>query len=216
MNDTVGAALPSRGRRAGWVVMTVLAVLIAAVSAPYLTLDPDAFLEQQRLVYLANQSPLLLHVGGGIVALVLGPWQFLAGLRARRPAVHRLIGRVYLLAVVAAGVGGLLLAPTALAGPAASYGFAALAVLLLVTSTAAFVTIRSRRVARHRVWVTRSYALIFAAVSFRLWLTVGTAVGMPFEQAYATGAWASWLINLLVAELLLARVTVGARSAAVV
>lgn len=51
----------------------------------------------------------------------------------------------------------------------------------------------------------RSYALIFAAVTFRLWLSVLSGAGIPFDQAYGSGAWASWLINLLVAEQVIAR-----------
>jgi hypothetical protein len=31
------------------------------------------------------------------------------------------------------------------------------------------------------------------------------ATGLPFDQVYAVGAWTSWLINLYVAELLIAR-----------
>ena len=185
--------------------MTVLATVIALVSSRYLTLDPATFLPEQKLVYLANLGPLMLHVAGGVVALALGPWQFVTRLRTRRPAVHRFIGRVYLVSVLAAGVGGLLLAPKAMAGPVAPLGFGTLAVLLLVSSVIAYVSIRRRQVARHRAWMTRSYALIFAAVTFRLWVAGLPALGLPFEQVYGSGAWTSWMINLLVAELLIVR-----------
>ncbi|MFI9273533.1 DUF2306 domain-containing protein [Kitasatospora sp. NPDC052896] len=184
--------------------MTVLATVTALVASRYFTLDPATFLPQQRAVYLAHLAPLLLHIGGGVLALSLGPWQFSHRLRTRSPAVHRAIGRVYLVGVLAAGIGGLLLAPEGLVGPIAPLGFSALAVLLLGTSTAAYVTIRRRSVVRHQIWMIRSFALIFAAVTFRLWLTVLPAVGLPFDQAYGSGAWTSWLINLLVAERLIA------------
>ncbi len=205
MNQPVRTAAASRGRRAGWLAMTVLATTIALISSRYLTLDPETFLSQQKMVYLANLGPLVLHIGGGVLALALGPWQFVSRLRTRRPAVHRFIGRVYLVSVLAAGVGGLLLAPKALAGPIAPLGFGTLAVLLLLTSVAGYVTIRRRLVARHRAWMTRSYALIFAAVTFRLWIGGLSAAGLPFDLVYGSGAWTSWMINLLVAELLIVR-----------
>jgi hypothetical protein len=107
--------------------------------------------------------------------------------------------------VLAAGVGGLLLAPKALAGPAGPLGFGVLAVLLLGTSAAAYVCIRRRQVARHRAWMTRSYALIFTGVTFRLWIGGLPALGLSFEDAYASGAWTAWMINLLVAEMLIIR-----------
>src|SRR2546430_6703358 len=206
MNEPVRIARRSpattHGRRAGWVAMTILATAIAVVSSRYLTLDPATFIPEQRMVCLAHLGPLMLHITGGVIALALGPWQFVTRLRTRRPAVHRFIGRVYLLSVLAAGIGGLLMAPRAMAGPAAPLGFATLAVLLITTSVIAYVHIRRRMVARHRAWMTRSYALIFSAVTFRLWVSGLPAVGLPFTLVYRSGARLSWMINLAVAELL--------------
>ncbi|MDQ0306049.1 putative membrane protein [Kitasatospora herbaricolor] len=196
-------------RRAGWIAITASATAIALLSARYFTLDPDSFLPEQRATYLAELAPLMLHVGGGVVALVLGPWQFPPRLRTRRPALHRLIGRVYLAAALATAVGGLLLVPKGLFGPVAPLGFAALAVLLLVATVAAFVSIRRGAVTRHRIWMVRSYALIFTGVTFRLWISGFSAAGVPFGQAYESGAWAGWLLNLLVAEHVIARIRTG-------
>ncbi|MFF3595369.1 DUF2306 domain-containing protein [Kitasatospora indigofera] len=201
-------------RRAGWIAVTASATAIGLLSARYFTLDPDSFLPEQRVTYLANLAPLILHVGGGVVALVLGPWQFPQRLRTRGPAVHRLIGRVYLAAALATAVGGLLLVPKGLFGPIAPLGFAALAVLLLVATVAAFVSIRRGAVARHQIWMIRSYALIFTGVTFRLWISGFSAVGVPFGQAYGSGAWGAWLLNLLVAEHLVARLRPAAGAAA--
>jgi uncharacterized membrane protein len=192
----------ARLRRAGWLTMTVMATGLALFSARYFTLQPAAFLASQAATYLAHLGPLLLHVGGGVTALAVGPWQFWGRLRTRHPAVHRALGRVYLLAVLAAGAGGLLLAPLSLGGPLAHVGFSVLAMVLLLTTAAAFVSILRRRIDDHRAWMVRSYALVFAAVTFRSWLGLA-ATGLPFEQVYAVGSWTSWLIDLLVAELLL-------------
>lgn len=192
----------ARLRRAGWLTMTVMATGLALFSARYFTLNPAVFLANQITVYLAHLSPLLLHVGGGVTALAVGPWQFWSGLRSRHPAVHRAMGRVYLVAVVAAAAGGLMLAPLSLGGPLAHLGFSVLALLLLLTTGAAFVSILRRRIDAHRAWMFRSYALIFTAVTFRSWLGLA-ATGLPFDQVYAVGSWTSWLIDLLVAELLL-------------
>ncbi|MGW6917148.1 DUF2306 domain-containing protein [Kitasatospora sp. NPDC054939] len=194
-----------RARTAAWVAMTVLALLTVLFSARYLTLDPDTFLEEQRAVYLANLVPLVVHVGGGLVALTLGPWQFRTALR-RRPRLHRVLGRVYVLAVLVTGVSGLVLAPKALVGPIAPMGFAVLGVLLLVASVRAFTAIRRGAVLEHRVWMIRSYALIFAAATLRVWLPVTGLIGVPFEQSYAAVGWTCWLINLVVAEWLVGRV----------
>ncbi|MGW4651013.1 DUF2306 domain-containing protein [Kitasatospora sp. NPDC004289] len=200
--DRPASLLP---RRTALALFAFLGLAVALLSARYFTLDPETFLEDQRATYLAHLVPLLCHIGGGTVALLLGPWQFVARLRTRRPAVHRFVGRVYLLSAAVTGLGGLALAPYGLYPPIAPIGFGLLAVLLLGTSAAALRTARQRRFDRHRVWAVRSYALILAAVTLRVWLPLFDALGAPFDQAYAAAGWTCWLINLAVAEAFLAR-----------
>jgi hypothetical protein len=51
--------------------------------------------------------------------------------------------------------------------------------------------------------MTRSYALIFAAVTLRLLLGLYQgAFGIEEEQAYQLVAWTSWIPNLIVAEII--------------
>jgi uncharacterized membrane protein len=189
----------------GWVAMVVLGLFVTGYSAPYLSGNPDTFFEQQRLTYMAHLAPLMLHVAGATVALSLGPWQFVRGLRSRWPRVHRMVGRVYVVAVLATGVGGLLLAPTTYTGWLAGLAFALLAVGTLGSTAVAFVAIRRQQIARHRVWMTRSYAFIFTGVTFRLGLFLLPPLGLSFATAYAVSAWIGWPINLAVAEVLLRR-----------
>lgn len=183
--------------------MTGLALSTALAALRYFSLNPIVFIPGQKVAYLANLGPLLLHVSGGTLAIAVGPFQLLTGLRRQHPRLHRLLGRLYLAGVLATAVGGLLLARIAMGGPLAKLGFAALALVLLTTTTAAFVSILRGRVAAHRAWVIRSYAVIFTAVTFRAWLGVLTSLGLPFDQVYAVGAWTAWMINLLAAETLL-------------
>jgi uncharacterized membrane protein len=184
--------------------MTLLALLIAFVSLRYFFASPETYFAQQRDVYLANPLPLRLHIGGAIVALVAGPLQFSRLIRLRRPALHRFLGRLYLAAVAIGGVGGLLLSRTAYGGFPARVGFFSLGVLWLVAGAAALRAIRQRRIDDHRRWMVRCYALTFAAVTLRIWNPVLEALGMPFDVAYATVAWLSWVPNLVVAEVFLA------------
>ncbi|MGI8562743.1 MAG: DUF2306 domain-containing protein [Candidatus Dormibacter sp.] len=197
-----------------WLTMTILALMTAAASARYFSLNPQVFMTQQRLTYMANLTPLLLHITGGTVALTTGPFQFLTGLRGPHRTLHRWLGRVYLLGALAAGVGGLLMARIAFGGPVARIGFAVLALEMLGATALALRAILRRRIPAHREWMTRSYALIFVAVTFRLFL-IPTALGAPFALVYAADAWLSTIVNLLVAEALIRRArrprTSGAR-----
>jgi hypothetical protein len=185
--------------------MTVLSLLIVTVAARYLRFDPADYFSQQREVFLRHEFVLGLHIGGAMLALGLGPFQFVSRIRTRWPRVHRVMGRLYLLGCLAGGIGGLLLAPTAHGGMVASLGFAGLAICWLVTGAVALRMILLGRVPDHRRWMIRSFALTFAAVTLRLMLGVygGLAgadiVHIGFTSAYVVVAWLCWVPNLLVA-----------------
>ena len=46
----------------------------------------------------------------------------------------------------------------------------------------------------------RAYAVLFAAVTFRLWLPALVPLFGDVRPAYAASAWMSWTINLVWAE----------------
>ncbi|MFD4657846.1 DUF2306 domain-containing protein [Kitasatospora sp. NPDC058444] len=185
--------------RAGWAVMTALSTLIVAVSAKYLDFDPAGFFTQQRATYLSHQLPLYVHIFGALTALLVGPWQFAARLRERRPRLHRRIGVTYLLGCLVGGVGALLMAPVAYGGAVSGFGFACLAVAWLVTGGAGLRAILDGRVTDHRRWMIRSFALTFAAVTLRLMLIAVAAAHLDFRTSYTAIAWLCWVPNLLLA-----------------
>ena len=143
-----------------------------------------------------------LHIVGSILALALGPFQFLPRLRRRNLNVHRWIGRLYLVGVLAGGSSGLYLAAFSYGGWITHLGFGSLAVLWLATGLLAYRAIRARRIEVHRHWVTRNFALTFAGVMLRLWMPVLLVGGMPFDVAYQGVAWLCWVPNLVVAEVI--------------
>jgi hypothetical protein len=49
-------------------------------------------------------TSLVIHAVPAGIALITGPWQFVSRLRTRFPRLHRVMGRVYLLSVVAAAL----------------------------------------------------------------------------------------------------------------
>lgn len=188
----------------GWAVMALLALAVAGYATAVLLAPParNGFIRA-----LLTVSPLAapLHFGGGAIALLAGALQAHRGLRLRRPAVHRWTGRVYLLAVLASGSAGLLLATRSTAGPIAQWGFGLMAVLWLVTTVVGWRHARAGRYQEHRNWMIRSYALTLAAVTLRLWLPLSQVAGIAFLTAYVAIAWLCWVPNLLLAEWFLRR-----------
>ncbi|SEM30577.1 DUF2306 domain-containing protein [Streptacidiphilus jiangxiensis] len=188
-----------RPTRGGWSVVTLLSLVMAAVAARYVTLDPAVFFSLQRATYLHHELPLGVHVSGAVVAMATGPWQFSSVLRRRWPRLHRRLGVGYLLGCLVAGIGALFLAPIAYGGAVSGFGFAALAVAWLTTGAIGLRMILRRRVADHRRWMLRSFALTFAAVTLRLMLALAGALHLDFRVSYETVAWLSWLPNLALA-----------------
>ena len=151
--------------------MAVLAVGVALFSlrfagAPaqvWLGIDPDI-----RRVVVAHPVEALTLMLVAPVALLLGPWQFVPGLRARHPAFHRWSGRIYVAACVVAGVGGLATAFHASGGPVAGFGFGLLAVLWIGATLGAW---RAARAGRFLVQIPVGFALGYRSYSaMSVWL----------------------------------------------
>lgn len=182
-----------------WWVMTVLAVAIAGYAFVYPFADKmgdPAMREKFAGMPLAAWG----HMIGGGIALLIGPFQFKKSIRRRSIKWHRVLGRVYLICVIGAGVASLPLAFHAIGGLPASLGFGGLGAGWLITGVMAYTTIRRGDTAAHRKWMIRNYALTLAAVALRLYLPAATAAGFPFVSAYIVISWLCWVPNILVAE----------------
>ena len=210
--------------RTGWtaVALSSLAIVAFAVT-PYLTSSlrelsdesfglASAYADQPAFV----RAAFYVHIVGGGLALLLGPWQFWAGLRRRRPRVHRWTGRGYLTAVAVGGVAALVMAPFNSVGFVGFFGFGTLGVLWLWTGWRGYRAIRSGDVRAHQAWMIRNFACTFAAVTLRLWIGVLLGVQIPFlgsepdieaafANAYAAVPFLAWLPNVVVAELMIRR-----------
>ena len=148
---------------------------------------------------------LTVHAGAASTALLVGPFQFLAGLRTRRTGVHRWTGRLYVLACLVGGVSGAVLAAGARTGLPSTIGFGTLAVVWLFSTWRAYDLARQGRIAEHRRWMIRSFALTFAAVTLRLYLPFVFLSPLGSDNGYRVVSFACWIPNLVVAEMLVRR-----------
>lgn len=195
-----------------WSLWTPAGLLSVAVAGYAYYFAPQVQnLGPQVFANLFARPWLTLHVAAAGTALLVGVFQLLPAVRARRP-LHRALGRIYVTSCVLGGAAGLVLALGTTAGPVAAWGFGLLAPIWIYTTVQGARAARARRMDDHRRWMIRSFALTFAAVTLRLYLPLGMVAGLSFEQIYVATAWISWVPNLLLAELYLRR---GARTAVV-
>ncbi len=204
--------MPTALVKTGWVLVTLGAALMFLLAVRYVGLDLEVEAETNaifRNLYIERPTGLYIHAFSMTLPLVIGPVQFF--LRRLTPPIrrekylplHRWLGRTYVIGALIGGVSGLYLALFAYGGLVSSLGFGTLAVLTLASTWFAYRRICAKNEASHKEWMTRSYALIFAAVTLRLLLGLYQgAFGIEEEQAYQLVAWTSWIPNLIVAEII--------------
>jgi uncharacterized membrane protein len=191
-----------------WWFAAVLALGIAAYSLRYALLGEPAY--EPELASALRERPLTvtIHTLFGPVALVLGLVNLLPGMRrgAKWP-VHRWVGRVYVVSAVMLSGAGLSMAFHAAGGNGPRVAFVLLALGTLGTALQGYRQIRAHRVRQHREWMLRSYALIFAAVTLRLWMPAltGLVYQGQFVPAYRWAAWLAWVPNALFVEWIIRR-----------
>ena len=159
----------------------------------------------------ASPAPLVLHVLGAAVYAVLGAFQFPARLRRRYPAWHRRSGRILVAAGLVVAGSGLWMT---LFYPDAPGGVLLWAIRLLVGSAMAasivlgFAAIRRRRdIPAHRAWMIRAYALGLGAGTQAFTEGIGVALLGTTDLSKAISLGSGWLINAVVAELVIRRPT---------
>jgi uncharacterized membrane protein len=188
-----------------WAVMMFFATAISAYAIALVIIGEPMYGPQLVASFKARPWGINPHALFGAVALFLGAFQFLPAIR-RRPRVHRMFGRIYVGAAVLTGGAGLYMAPYSYGGWITHLGFAGLAVALLTTTLAGLAAIRRGEQYAHRAWMTRSYALMFAAVTLRIELPLLIVFFRGnFDPAYRIVAWLCWLPNLVAAEWMLRR-----------
>lgn len=194
----------------GYFFLALFAFFIGLYPLRFIGMPFDEGILGSKPQTLLNSNLYLLafytHIFLGGIALISGFSQFFKKLRIKYLALHRNMGKIYIIAVLLSGTAGLAIAFFATGGLIPSLGFGALAILWLYTTVKAYTSIRNKDIQKHQQWMIRSYALCFAAVTLRLYLPLFLGVlEMEFIPAYTIIAWLCWVPNLLVAEFLIIR-----------
>jgi uncharacterized membrane protein len=191
-----------------WVLVVFLAIAIGLYPLTFLEVNHNEGL-------LSNKTPELLantfwnvafytHISLGGFSLLIGWSLFLKKFRAKKLHLHRLIGKIYVIAVLLSSVTGLVAAYYATGGVFAKLGFVGMSIAWFVCTYIPYKAIRNKNIQKHERWMIRSYAVTFTGVTFRLWMPfLLIAFQLDFLEAYPIAAWASWIANLVVAQWLI-------------
>lgn len=189
------------------VCLLILKVTVSVVSnyVDYLppNFESDFLLGRDAYFFGAYQWAFYTHIASGPLTLIFGIFLLSDRLRKRFPRWHRYIGRGQVILVLfMVTPSGIWMSMYAATGLVAGTGFAVLAVATGITAGCGWRTAVRRKFVEHRRWMTRCYILLCSAVVLRL--TVGLFIVTKIDGDWISPmtAWTSWLVPLLIYELL--------------
>ncbi len=200
--------------RTSWMIMLALSGIVFLNVTDYFSFQTDIEFLRWKGTLVKDVSWMIafyMHITSSLVCLITGPLQFVPRWRKRYPMLHRKLGKAYVFTILFfAAPSGLYMGFYANGGFWAKLGFIILALLWFVTTYLAIKTAIQKDFVAHRKWMVRSYALVFSAVTLRVYMPLLTyfigELGLPTmdpELAVVVTSWINWVPNLIVGELLL-------------
>ena len=110
---------------------------------------------------------LLVHMTGGTVALLSGPFQFWTGFRKRYARLHRWTGYFFLGGVAVGSVCAFRMAIVTTLGWDWGVALIALGLAWVTTTAMAYYAILRGRISIHKEWMVRAYVVTFSFVTYR-------------------------------------------------
>jgi len=159
--------------------------------------------------HFANHATLTLaHILPAMLFMVLGPLQFVRGLRSKYPQVHRWSGRIFLTASAVVGVTGLTMAfGKTIGGLDEKAAIALFGTFFLIALAKALWHALRQEFAQHREWMIRGYAIGLAVATIRP--IMGTFFAAALLQGHApepkeffgTAFWVGFTLQTIAAEI---------------
>lgn len=202
-------------KKAIWITFAVFCISISLCPLMYILVDWNFFIDNNA-GFLSTKTQDLLsstvwklafygHIIFGGISLMIGWTQFSKKWRIQNVAMHRTIGKIYIICVLISGICGVGIGIVATGGIIPQLGFVSLGVIWLSTTVLAFIAIKKGQILCHTNFMIYSYAACFAAVTLRIWLPLLTMTFQDFIIAYRIVAWLCWVPNIIVAYFIVSK-----------
>jgi uncharacterized membrane protein len=159
--------------------------------------------------YFDMKWVLLLHISGGGVALLTGPFLLWEKFRNNNLRLHRFLGKVYLISVLVSGILAVCLSFTTAYAVNWAYAFS-LQVWVSVWLSASFIAyyfVINKKIKLHKEWMARSYMVSLAFVISALILKIPYIQSLgTFEEISPSLFWFGWAVPLYIYDLYLSAV----------
>ena len=191
-----------------YLVLCTGTFLILRIITEHFSLEPDTgFLavKQDYIDIKVWRAAFYIHVFTSFLTLLAGFTQFSTYLLKEHKALHRIMGKIYVVAVLFVNVpSGMILAFYANGYLSSKIAFVILDSLWFWFTLKAFIEIKRGNILAHKQFMMRSYALTFSAITLRAWKLIlsGLFVISPVSL-YMIDAWLGFVPNLLIVEWLI-------------
>ncbi len=182
--------------------------LMLQITLPYTSgqLDIDFLLTKQHIIHLKHyRFAFYWHIFSSLFVLLAGAVQFSRQFLQAWPNLHRWIGRGYVFIILCiSGPSAMVMSFYGNGGWNARISFILLTSLWWWFTWMAYQSARKGNIATHGAFMLRSYALTLSAITLRIYqFLLGSYFLLEPVFQYRLVAWSSWLINLLLAEVLI-------------
>src|SRR5215831_5915671 len=198
-----------------WIAVIFLAFIGLAVATrrAIVLLKPEALSSARNPAadldaHFANERALVLtHILPAMLFMVLGPLQFVRGLRSRYPQAHRWSGRIFLAASAVVAISGLTLAfGKTIGGLDEKAAITLFGTFFLISLAKALWHALRREFAQHREWMIRGYAIGLAVAAIRPIMGTFAAALMSGHKPqpaefFGTAFWVGFTLQTIVAEI---------------
>lgn len=202
--------------RAGYITAVILTIVgVYACVSRYILPDSIHFwlakilygtdYTRDALPALASKPGIeIVHRFFGAIYLIIGLMQFSPKFRRKKPRLHRVLGKLFMVFSITGAISGVLFA---ILVPFA--GFVEIIPVLIFASFMgyatyrAYVHIRRGEVMQHREWVARSYAVGLGVASIRVVFLVlqYTTVQVDHRQLFMVSLWSGWVLTVGLVEI---------------
>lgn len=162
-------------------------------------------IKQDALKYPWYESVFFVHVFSSFLLLPVGFFQFSSAFRKRFPGFHRVAGKIYVfMTLIFVAPSGFFMGLLANGGWTSQLAFCLLAFCWFWTTLKGWLEARNKNWKEHRNWMIRGYALMLSAITLRAWKVILVYLFHPHPMdVYRIVAWLGWVLNWILAELIL-------------
>ena len=197
----------------------LMAILILPYILPPFPQDIDFLSTKQSVIGLSHWIfSFYIHITSSLIVIFCGITQFSKYLITHKPQLHRSIGKLYVFLILfLAAPSGLIMGLYGNGGIYAQIGFVFQALFWGYFTYQALIKAIDKDYFEHGKFIFRSYAMTLSAISLRLGSYIVNDIKSFFEIScyiqpdhllcypnyYIFLAWFSWIINLLIAEIII-------------